>query len=486
MSSRYDGAPANGNSEIGNSNSPTRAAMSAVDIIAQMTAMLFAGVNPLTVGTYGFLSLDANWKTRKGATATPAQIAQVTGKNAKVIQRHIGAAVDLGLIDRNTHHTGTRRAPSTFDLRPVPRYSRSTLQAAIGNFVGRVKGTAAIPLHKTLGQDENLLGKGLQEGDTAVRVDRGEVLSERTQNIDIREIRRAAAANVERLCRAWLPDGKVDDQDWLALNPTRPDRHLGSFRIDLRTGRFHDFANGDHGPDLIALRRYIDGQPDTIEATIAAARIVMSDLGGAESLKPGKSSLRKKGQIWTYKPLRPLDLPLFAEWWTPGVGDAASYTLLLRRYIDASDPRGKAYQRGYRLPDGQIGKGMPPVWKPCPYRHEFMPRLGTIFVAEGETAADAAASLQLPCVSVTDGEQEACVPFFQRHSVIILPDHDPAGRRRATRMRAALEVAGIEAEIPDLSSVFAMEPGDDIADLVASGVGQADLLNALKQARPLA
>jgi hypothetical protein len=39
----------------------------------------------------------------------------------------------------------------------------------------------------------------------------------------------------------------------------RADRHLGSFKINLRTGRWADFATGDAGGDLISLRAYLDG-----------------------------------------------------------------------------------------------------------------------------------------------------------------------------------------------------------------------------------
>jgi hypothetical protein len=48
----------------------------------------------------------------------------------------------------------------------------------------------------------------------------------------------------EQVCR-WLPQGRREGCDWVALNPTRYDRHLGSFRVNLRTGLWADFATGD-------------------------------------------------------------------------------------------------------------------------------------------------------------------------------------------------------------------------------------------------
>jgi hypothetical protein len=43
----------------------------------------------------------------------------------------------------------------------------------------------------------------------------------------------------------------------VARNPTRRDRHLGSFRINLETGRWADFATGDKGGDAVSLAAYL-------------------------------------------------------------------------------------------------------------------------------------------------------------------------------------------------------------------------------------
>jgi hypothetical protein len=45
----------------------------------------------------------------------------------------------------------------------------------------------------------------------------------------------------------------------VALNPTRSDTKSGSFKINLKTGKWGDFATGDRGGDLIALWAYIKG-----------------------------------------------------------------------------------------------------------------------------------------------------------------------------------------------------------------------------------
>ena len=56
-----------------------------------------------------------------------------------------------------------------------------------------------------------------------------------------------------------LPQGKVQGHEYVALNPTRCDKHLGSFRVNLSTFRWADFATEDKGGDIISLWAYARG-----------------------------------------------------------------------------------------------------------------------------------------------------------------------------------------------------------------------------------
>jgi hypothetical protein len=58
---------------------------------------------------------------------------------------------------------------------------------------------------------------------------------------------------------AFLPDGRREGQEWVARNPRRPDKTLGSFKVNLATGRWADFASGDKGGDLVGLVAYLQG-----------------------------------------------------------------------------------------------------------------------------------------------------------------------------------------------------------------------------------
>jgi hypothetical protein len=60
----------------------------------------------------------------------------------------------------------------------------------------------------------------------------------------------------------------------VALNPRRADCRLGSFKVNLNTGRWADFATGDRGGDLISLLAYLQGVSQT-----EAARLLARELG---------------------------------------------------------------------------------------------------------------------------------------------------------------------------------------------------------------
>ena len=45
----------------------------------------------------------------------------------------------------------------------------------------------------------------------------------------------------------------MEGHEYVARNPTRADRRPGSFKINLRTGRWADFATGDKGGDPVSL-----------------------------------------------------------------------------------------------------------------------------------------------------------------------------------------------------------------------------------------
>ncbi|MBI4967824.1 MAG: hypothetical protein HZC25_06870 [Rhodospirillales bacterium] len=77
--------------------------------------------------------------------------------------------------------------------------------------------------------------------------------------VDFDAINRAALARLPDLLARWLPGGRTEGQEYTPLNPRRGDHRPGSFRINLRTGRWSDFATGDAGGDPISQGAYLFG-----------------------------------------------------------------------------------------------------------------------------------------------------------------------------------------------------------------------------------
>jgi hypothetical protein len=77
------------------------------------------------------------------------------------------------------------------------------------------------------------------------------------RKIAFKRIGDGALPYADTLVQRWLPDGKREGAEWVAINPTRADGRKGSFKVNLRTGRFADFATGEVGGDLISLAAYL-------------------------------------------------------------------------------------------------------------------------------------------------------------------------------------------------------------------------------------
>jgi hypothetical protein len=75
----------------------------------------------------------------------------------------------------------------------------------------------------------------------------------------------------------WLPGGVRQGDEYLALNPLRNDRRRGSFRVNLRSGRWADFAIGVKGRDVVSLYAYLNG----FESQYSAADALMKEVGVA-------------------------------------------------------------------------------------------------------------------------------------------------------------------------------------------------------------
>ena len=93
------------------------------------------------------------------------------------------------------------------------------------------------------------------------------------RKIAFQRIADAARANCAAIITQWLPGGKRYGAEWCALNPRRTDCRIGSFRINLRTGAWADFAIDERGGDLISLAAYLYGL-NQAEAALKIAQML--------------------------------------------------------------------------------------------------------------------------------------------------------------------------------------------------------------------
>jgi hypothetical protein len=73
------------------------------------------------------------------------------------------------------------------------------------------------------------------------------------------DVKAAASGRIQDLASRVLGKTVLKGDNLFALNPTRADRHIGSFCINVRSGLWADFATGDTGGDIISFYAYIEG-----------------------------------------------------------------------------------------------------------------------------------------------------------------------------------------------------------------------------------
>ena len=79
----------------------------------------------------------------------------------------------------------------------------------------------------------------------------------RGQRIAFDRIASAACSSADAIVTRWLPNGRREGREWVARNPKRADSRPGSFKGNLNSGRWGDFATGDKGGDLISLAAFL-------------------------------------------------------------------------------------------------------------------------------------------------------------------------------------------------------------------------------------
>lgn len=92
------------------------------------------------------------------------------------------------------------------------------------------------------------------------------------------ETHNACLPYLRTFLQRWLPDGQIVGNEYVAKNPTRNDQRKGSFKVNLNTGKWADFATGDAGSTIVSLAAYLSGQ-----SHYEAAKSLLSAISEEES-----------------------------------------------------------------------------------------------------------------------------------------------------------------------------------------------------------
>ena len=287
----------------------------------------------------------------------------------------------------------------------------------------------------------------------------------------IKDVGEKAKESAHIIVSKLLPNGQLEGDDWVSLNPTRNDNTLGSFKICVKGGNagiWSDFAVGDKGGDLVSLYAYIKPVNGDGRMFVAARELndkfsLGVDLPPQEQRKnagKGRKFPRPKGTkpdfVYTYRK-----------------ADGSVHAEVLRFNANDEFPK-KHFQQ--RQPHKA---GMPDEWKkPPPPNPVFradeianllkaLPEDGKVFffVSEGEKSAMAISKALennknetsmlafstcwmggTAAQNITDTDWS----IFANRPVFLLPDDDLPGRKAMIKTAQVLESVRADPYIIDI------------------------------------
>lgn len=271
------------------------------------------------------------------------------------------------------------------------------------------------------------------------------------------------------LCSKWLPAGRLVGREWCVGNLQNEKGQ--SCRINVDSGRWGDFANGQKGGDLISLyaaihslsqldaARALGGDEVSLNGHAAPLRAAVSDLEPEETLDPP-----------------PIDAPLTERHFThPQHGQPA------RVYVYRSqDRRPLMVVARYETADGKTFA--PWTWRDGRWRLKGLPKPrplygldrleaypGSTIIVEGEKAADALQGVtqRSSVVSWPGGAtsyKHADWTVLRGRTCILWPDADTPGFAAAQGIAGLLLAVGCTLSMVDTQG---LPEAFDAADLVA-------------------
>lgn len=275
---------------------------------------------------------------------------------------------------------------------------------------------------------------------------------------DYNKLNDALAGTLDSLVDRWLPDGKLNGAEYTAINPTRSDNKLGSFKINVRNGKWSDFADGASGVGAISLYAYLNGIKNS------EAYDALSDNTEIVSYAQRAYKKRETVEEWEILPLPAIE--------PSGEHFELGFPIAKYRYEDF-------YVFRYLKPDGS--KDIRPYtyrrhresgiiewkWKGkeknrAIYGKERISYEQPILIVEGEKAANVKVEGYI-VVSWAGGsnaiDKTDWTPLANRKDVLFWPDRDEAGHKTVEKLKEKLPLIGV------IPVDFSIGDGQDIADI---------------------
>lgn len=227
--------------------------------------------------------------------------------------------------------------------------------------------------------------------------------------VDFQKVAGLALANAKTIVEQFLPGGKYEGSEYVTLNPTRSDAHPGSFKVNVTTGKWGEFAAGAGGNDLISLIAYVLSVSQG-----EAAKAILKQLGAYQE-EP------RVVATFTYQDAKGKPL-YFKERLEPG--------------RDGRKKEFRFFQKAGRK--RQAGRGAVKVL----YNLPAVQKAKSIIFVEGEAKADLLTSWKIPATCLDSGSKskltKEMIDQLTGKSVVILPDNDAPGAEFADYLAATL------------------------------------------------
>ncbi len=317
--------------------------------------------------------------------------------------------------------------------------------------------------------------------------------------IDFVGIKAAALSCSHQLLQEWLPTGTQKGNEWVAINPRRPDHTLGSFSINMTTGVWMDFATDDRGGDLISLKAYLEDIGQGEAANLIAERLSLPTDTAHHTRSTNQAApppvITKTPGRDPYKDI-PSDSPppdftynnsilissQPSDTWTyhDSHGKPVGYVARYKRKDGEKEPR------PYTWSDNKWRMGAMPAPRPLYNLHLLTqnPDAGVVLV-EGEKAADAAQTFFSDAIVTTwaggcSAWRKTDFNTLIGRSVILWPDNDDCGIQTMQNIQDHLTSSVGAANCLLLTPSPILPKTWDAADALADGWTSGDVLEMFR------